>query len=251
VDEASSLVPDAQDTFDGPANRVSLDGKMTQIHDDLWLRPTPFRALGLWVGRQLVVVRLPGGGLWVHSPVPWDAGLRAHLAAIGEVRHVMAPNRYHDECLREFQAEYPEAAFHASPGLERVRRDVRFAHQLSDEPHPDWAGVIDQHLIKGMPGHNEVVFLHRASRSLIIADIAFNFGGDVPWFTKTVLRLSQVWGRFAPSRFGRSLMRDRRAVRASIDAILDWDFDRIVVGHGTNIETGGKAALRETFVFLR
>ena len=36
----------------------------------------------------------------------------------------------------------------------------------------------------------------------------------------------------------------------SIDAILAWDFDRIIVGHGTTIETGGKAALRDAFAFL-
>jgi hypothetical protein len=43
------------------------------------------------------------------------------------------------------------------------------------------------------------------------------------------------------------LMNNKIMVRASLDSILKWDFDRILVGHGRNIETGGKAALRSQF----
>ena len=32
---------------------------------------------------------------------------------------------------------------------------------------------------------------------------------------------------------------------------LARDFDRIVVSHGRNVETGGKTMLREAFVFLK
>lgn len=217
----------------------------------LWLHAVPYRVFGLKLGRQLVVATLPGGGVWIHSPVPWSAELRAEVARLGEVRHVVGPNRFHDECLREFQTEYPAAQFHAAPGLAADRRDIRFVSaSLSDTPHPDWNGVIDQHLVKGMPRLNEVVFLHRPSRSLIIADLAFNFGPDTQWLLAFMIRLGGTWGRFSPSRFCQSLMHDRAAVRASIDQILRWDFDRIVVGHGQNIETGGKEALRAAFAFL-
>lgn len=208
--------------------------------------------MGLWIGRQLVVVRLPDGGLWIHSPIPWTSTLRSDVAQLGEVRHVIGPNRYHDECLREFQAEYPAATFHPAPGLPELRRDVRFAPTpLSDVPHPDWGSVMEQHLIRGMPQLNEVVFFHRPSRSLIIADIAFNLGPGEHWLLGLVFRFDPAWGRFAPSRFGRFMMKDRAAVRASIDRILEWDFDRIIVGHGRNLETGGKAAFRAAFSFLR
>lgn len=57
-------------------------------------------------------------------------------------------------------------------------------------------------------------------------------------------------GRFSLSQFCQSLMRDRAAVRASIDTILAWDFDRIIVGHGLNIETAGKEVFRTAFAFL-
>jgi hypothetical protein len=221
------------------------------LQNDFWVRHVPYRVSGLWLGRQLVVVRLRSRELWVHSPIPWNEELRAQLATLGDVRHVVGPNCLHDECLKEFQAEYPDAVFHAAPGLAASRPDIRFASTtLSDEAPPAWNTVMDQHLVHGMPRLNEIVFLHRPTRTLIVTDLAFNLGPEGPWFTALAMRLNGAWGHFGPSRFCKSLMRDRAAVRKSLDAILRWDFDRVLVGHGQTIETGGKEALRAAFAFL-
>ncbi len=220
------------------------------IDRDLWICPVPYRAMGLPLGRQLVAARLPGGGLWVHSPVPMTPALRAELAALGPVRHVVAPNLWHDECLREFQAEQPDALFHAAPGLAARKRDVRFGAELSDAPHPDWADVLDQHLVRGMPAMNEVVFFHRPSRSLIVADLVFNFGPDGPWWFAFLMRLYGSWERFGPTRLEKLMMRDRAAVRASLDRILAWDFQRVIVGHGRNVGTDARARFAAAFAFL-
>jgi hypothetical protein len=225
---------------------------LTAFHPDLHIHRVPYRALGLPIGRQLVVVRLPSNELWIHSPIPWSPALREAVWHLGEVGHVVGPNRFHDECLREFQAEYPRADFHAAPGLAHARRDIRFQPEpLGNTPPAAWAGVLDQHLVAGMPRLNEIVFLHRPSRTLIIADLAFNLGPDGPWLLALIMKLNHAWGRFTPTRFSKSMMKDRAAVRASIEHILTWDFDRILVGHGANIETNGKAALREAFAFLK
>jgi len=222
-----------------------------RIHADLWVCAVPYRAMGMPLGRQIVVVRLPGGGLWIHSPVPVTPELRREVAALGEVRHVVGPNRWHDECLTEFQAEYPTALFHAAPGLAAQKRDVRFGAELSDTPHSEWAGALEQHLIRGMPKLNEVVFFHPASRSLLIADLAFNLGPEGPRWFELAMRLYGTWGRFGPTPLEKWMMHDKAAVRTSIDRILRWDFNRIIVGHGRNLETDGKRIFREAFTFLR
>ncbi len=207
--------------------------------------------MGMPLGRQIVVVRLPGGGLWIHSPVPMTPALRAELAALGEVRHVVGPILWHDECLREFQAEFPQALFHAAPGLAAQKKDVRFGAELSDAPHPDWAGVLEQHLVRGMPKLNEVVFFHAASRSLIIADLAFNLGPDGSWWFALLMRAYGAWNRFGPTLLAKTLMKDKAAARASLDRILEWDFDRVIVGHGRNVETDAKRVFREAYAFLK
>jgi hypothetical protein len=48
----------------------------------------------------------------------------------------------------------------------------------------------------------------------------------------------------------RALVRDRPALRASVERILQWDFDRVVVTHGDVLEHGGKDALRAGFAWL-
>ncbi len=224
---------------------------LTQLHPDLWICPVPYRVMGFSLGRQLVAIRLPGGGLWIHSPIPVTAELSAALADLGGVRHVVGPNRYHDECLGRFQQAFPSALFHAAPGLAQLKPNVRFGAELSDTPHPDWKPVLDQHLVRGMPKLNEVIFFHAASRSLMLADLAFNLGPPGPFLTMLAMRTSGIWGKFGPSRFCRSMMTDKSAVRASLDRILAWDFDRIIVGHGRNVETGGKQVFREAFGFLK
>jgi hypothetical protein len=207
--------------------------------------------MGMPLGRQLVVVRLPGGGLWIYSPVPMTPELCAELNALGPVRHVVGPNLWHDECLREFQADYPEALFHGAPGLAKRKRDVRFGAELSDTPHPDWAAVLEQHLVRGMPAMNEVVFFHRPSRSLILADLAFNLGPEGPRWFAWMMRAYGAWERFGPTRLEKLMMRDRAAVRASLDRLLEWDFQRVIVGHGRNIEVDAREKFRAAFAFLR
>lgn len=224
---------------------------LTPLHADLWVQPVPYIIGGfVHVGRQLVVVRLPSGGLWIHSPISVSKELRAELAALGPVRHVVGPNIFHDECLERFQRAYPEALFHAAPGLAAAKPTVRFGVELTDAPHTEWAPVLDQHLVRGLPKLNEVVFLHRPSRSLILADLAFNISADGPFLSTLALRLNRACGCFGPSRFIRNFIADRAAARASLDRVLAWDFDRVIVGHGENIESSGKDALRTAFAFL-
>jgi hypothetical protein len=58
-------------------------------------------------------------------------------------------------------------------------------------------------------------------------------------------------GRFGPHRIVRAFVRDRAAARRSLERILAWDFDRVIVSHGDVLETGGRAALERGFAWLR
>ena len=84
----------------------------------------------------------------------------------------------------------------------------------------------------------------------MIADLAFNFGNDAHWLLAWIMKFNGGLNHFGPSRFAKSMMKDRAAVRASLDHILSWDFDRIIVGHGDNVESHGGDVLRSAFSFL-
>ena len=43
---------------------------------------------------------------------------------------------------------------------------------------------------------------------------------------------------------------DRQKGRSSLEEILEWDFDRIIISHGDIISTAGKEILRRHYSWL-
>ncbi len=224
---------------------------LEQLAPDLWVTERPLRFLLLEIGTRMTVIRLRDGSLFLHSPVRLDSALRKQLDALGPVRFAVAPNRFHHLFIGEYAGAYPEARLYAAPGLETKRRDVAFDGVLGDEPPPEWAGQIDQVPFRGLPLANEVEFFHRASRTLIATDIVFNIREDSPALTRLGFRTMRGYGRFGPTLVERLLIRDRRAARASLDAILGWDFDRVILAHGHVVESGGREAFRRGYAWCR
>jgi hypothetical protein len=110
----------------------------------------------------------------------------------------------------------------------------------------EWNDELKVMEIGGMPSVREHAFLHVASRTLIVADLMFTFGARASPFTRFVARhLLRLADGVGMSPFFRLMIRDRAAFDASLREILDWNFDRIIVGHGEMIECGGKSLLRK------
>lgn len=223
---------------------------LRQLARDIWVVDRSQRFYGLEVGTRMTVLRLADGSLLLHSPVALDAGLRRELDAIGRVCFAVAPNRVHHLYAGKVAEAYPEARLWVGPGLERKRPDLVFDGVLGDEAPAEWKNQVDQLLFRGRPYENEVVFFHRASRTLILCDLAFNFGPRAAAPTRLLMRLLRSYGRFGPSKLDPLLIRDRRAARHSLERILGWDFDRVVVAHGDVLESGGRAALRQGYSWL-
>ena len=198
----------------------------------------------------MTVIRLPGGGLFLHSPVKLDPDLKQALDALGPVRAIVAPSKAHHLFAGDYIGAYPEAVFYAAPGVGDRRRDLVVGRILGDDPPPLWAGQIEQHLFRGVPALNEVVFLHLASRTLIVTDLVFNVPASEPHRARLFYTLVGAVGRFGPHRVVRMAFRDKQAARRSVAAILEWDFDRVVMSHGQVLETGGHDQFRAAFTWL-
>jgi hypothetical protein len=222
-----------------------------QLDENLWVFDRPLRMLGLQIGTRMTAVRLPDGSLFLHSPVALDEATEREVDALGPVRHVVAPNRFHHLSIGDYRDAYGEALLWAAPGLPEKRKDIRFDGVLGDEPNTGWAGVLDQQVVHGIPSMNEVAFFHRESRSLLLTDLAMNFRETPSWLTALWLRLTGIHGRFAVSRLIRATMRDRAAARKSLDTILAWDFERVIVTHGVVLQRQGKRLLREAYDWLQ
>ena len=224
---------------------------MRQLAEDLWVvdRPQSFYALS--VGTRMTVMRLSGGRLLLHSPVALDGDLRAQLDALGRVSFAVAPNRLHHLYAGDVARAYPEARLWVAPGLPSKRPDLVFEAVLSDLAPEEWRGELDQVFFRGRPYENEMAFFHCASRTLLLCDLAFNFGPSAPAPTRWLMKLIRSYGQLGPSKLDPLLIRDRKAARESLEKILAWDFDRVIVSHGDVLESGGHRILSEGYAWLR
>lgn len=221
-----------------------------ELTDGLWVADRPQSFVGTQIGTRMSVIRLNDGGLFVHSPVPLGWQTRYEIDGMGPVKAVVAPNRFHHLYVRDFAEQFPNVPTFAAPGLQEKRPDLRFRNVLSDTPDPLWEGQIDQVVFRAMPLLNEVVFCHRATRTLLLTDLAFNVHNTASRLTRLLLQLDGAFGKFGVGHLEKRFIRDRSVARRCIDQVLAWDFDRIILAHGKVVETGGKEMLREAFAWL-
>jgi hypothetical protein len=223
---------------------------LRSLTEALYVREVPLRMGGMELGGRMTVIRLPGGGLWIHSPVKLDTETRAAVEALGPVRFLVAPNLMHHLALPDWAAAFPEARVVALAGLRKKQPGLRIDVELGDTPEAGYGEVISQQHLRGLPKLEEFAFLHRPSRTLLLTDVAFHIRDSPSWLTRTYLRLGGTYGKLAPTMLLKSLVKDRAALRASLEAVLSWDFERVVVCHGEVLEHGGKEALRRGFAWL-
>lgn len=195
------------------------------------------------------IVRLPDGGLFVHSPVPLDERLKAEVDALDTVEAVVAPSLFHHLSVGAWKEAYPQAVFGCCPGLQKKRADFAWDRVLSDQPEPEWASELDQVWFAARTMESEVVFFHRRSRTMICADAIFNLSEHPDRWTRVVARLS---GNRKPGAtwLEHLMIRDRTGARAQVDRMLAWRPERILLAHGGWIERDGEAVLREAYAWL-
>ena len=104
--------------------------------------------------------------------------------------------------------------------------------------------------MQGMPKLNEVVFFHKKSRTLIQTDLAFNLVQMPSLLGRILFTLNGALGGVRATKVLRSLIVDKAATRRSIEKILAWDFDRMIITHGDVVRSGAKAELQAAYQFL-
>ena len=222
---------------------------LEELAPDVWVASRPLRIFVGDVGARMTVLRVAGGELMLHSPVPLDEALQRALEERGRVRWLIGPSKVHHLFLGDYVQAFPEAKLCGAPGLAEKRPDLSFDYVLGGAPPPGWPAQVAFQLVAGAPLMNEVALLHVPSRTLILTDLAFNVVPGPSNRARFFHWLVGATGRFGPHRLVKLGFRDKRALRESIDRILAWDFDRIVVSHGEVLREGGRRRLAEAFAF--
>jgi hypothetical protein len=202
---------------------------------------------GQWsnaLGRRMTVVRLRGGDVFVHAAIRLDPPDLAWLQGLGPLRGIIAPNRFHCSDAPWLAQACPAAIVYAPA----ARADLRstLGPRLRDlESFPgEIAAELECVAMRGTR-IGEAAFLHHPSRTLILCDLAMNMEDTFTGWTRLFMRWNRVGGRFGISRLTKLLFAsDARVLAASYRALLERDFDRVLVSHGAVLETGGREQLR-------
>ena len=224
------------------------------IDKNVWVAEQPLRYLGLSIGTRMTVIQLENRELVVVSPIQTSAELVNQLNEIGTVKHIIAPNLYHYLFASKFKILYPTSTFWAVPGLDLKKPDLPIDQIIKEGPNDQWDGLgcifLDGFRTLGLNGFdsfNECVFFHAASRTLILTDAALHIDGSFPLMTQLATRVIGGYRNLSPSLLERIATTEKEKVRRSIEKILRWDFERVIMAHGSVIEQNGKAQLKQGY----
>ena len=240
-----------------PLHLLKPIGKNIWIADGGEIRMTFPLGIKIPFSTRMTIVRLSDGGLWCHSPIAPTPKLLAQTNALGEVRHLVSPNKIHYAHIAAWQAHYPQASAWASAGVrERAAKQgiaVSFTADLGDDAPSAWAHDLAQMPFAGSRVMTETVFFHHTSRTLILTDLIENFETDKfhSRFWARVMKLAGIDdpdGK-APADW-RATFKDKAAARVCLAKILAWQPEKIILAQGRCYESDAVAELKRAFRWL-
>ncbi len=206
---------------------------------------------------RMLVAQLTDDSLWIWSPTKPTADLFAQVNALGVVKHLISPNKIHYANIAAWKRAYPAATAWASPGVrERASAqniDVSFDRDLSESADVAWSGEIDQLIFRGSRFLDEVVFFHRATRTLIVADLIENFESEKMTFPERLLMkfagITDPDGK-ASNAFRTTFLGHHEVARECFDRMRAYKPERIVIAHGRCYASNADSELRRAFRWL-
>lgn len=232
------------------------------VAENLWIVDGPIVRMAMYGARipfptRMTIVKLSNGDLWCHSPTTLTPDLQQQINALGPIKHLISPNKIHYAHIDSWVKAYPNAIAWASPGVrERAAQQnipVTFHADLEDEPALEWATDLDQLVFRGSQFMDEVVFFHRHSGTLILADLIENFEVEkVPWQYRWLVKLAgnaEPDGK-VPLDLRLTFSGNKEKARDCFQRMRAWNPEKIILAHGRWYEQNGTAELDRAFRWL-
>jgi hypothetical protein len=212
---------------------------MQQIAENVYEVTYPLSLIGAQLGRRVTIIRLASGKLIIHSTGPFSGQDIGAIKALGAPAWLIDVTLNHDTFADIGRAAFPEVPYGVPDGFIHIDGE-RFS---LNTPPPEWGDEFQIREVEGMPRVREYACFHSPSRTLIIADLVFNFECCSAWTRQFFRWAGGIKEYPGMSRLFRAMIKDRTAFNRSIEKILAWDFDRLVVAHGQTIVTGTRPRL--------
>lgn len=231
--------------------------RLEKLDDALWVAEGEIvRFYGFPYPTCSAIARLTDGRLWVWSPVRLSAALRGEVDRLGEVAHLVSPNKLHHLYLAEWKAAYPRAKLWGPQSTIRRERGLKFEASLTDASPGEWGSDFDQAWFRGSFAMDEIAFFHRPSRTALFADLIQAFderflNRNWSWWSRPLARLDGISAVSpgAPREWRLSFL-DRAPARAARARALSWSCERVIIAHGDWRRSGGHDFLNRALVWL-
>jgi hypothetical protein len=223
--------------------------------NNVWIVEGPrVRDFGFMFTTRMTIVKLSDGSLWVNSPVSIPFDTLKRITELGPVRYLIAATPRHVWRLEEWHTLFPEAQLWAprTTPFTLMKGMLPFAGILGDEPFQGWGDDFDQLAFKGNPLIEEVLFFHKDSRTVMLDDlIQIHPIVKGKHLRNAVVKLEGV----ADPHGGVALdirlsFIHRNRARRSLEKLLSWDFDKLIIAHGHCIEKDAKPFVERAFRWL-
>ena len=244
---------------------------MALIPGVLAIHSVPFLRVFLEIGGRATAIKLntPDEGILVFAPVPWGPEAQKFLQTLEpdktladiNVKYLVAPDVEHHMALKSWKEQFPSLRI-IGPDLlnekkkaEGISMDFAFTEKyasklLTSETWPSDGTlnlpqeVTDEFDFVYFPKHqnHELVVLHKPTRTLLTADLFFNlpsydqYEGTNLSPTSGLSFLTKFMGIdswIMRKTFGQMLP---RSDGVALNAIYDWNFQRIIPCHGNVME---------------
>jgi len=216
----------------------------------LWVLDDILRLPGLRFPVRSGIFQLQSGNLLILSPLPRIDEAAAAINVLGRVTAIVAPSALHHLGLPAARLAFPRARVFGPTALKAKLHGQPMPEPLVDAAENPWTGTMELVPIEGMPQLSETAFFHRSSGTLWLTDLCFNIRRSDHGPTRLLMRLNGAWNRFGPSRIARSMVRDRRALRRSVDRLLALRPMRLLPAHGDPVEERATEVLSAAFAHL-
>ncbi|KAF5352163.1 hypothetical protein D9758_009197 [Tetrapyrgos nigripes] len=207
---------------------------------------SPFKLGFMPLGFRSTAVKLSNGDVWVHASTPFDNETKESLDKLGPVKYIMNSSLAHHFFLTEFKNAYPNAKIIGVEGIS-AKKGMKFDGEYGRDSEGTKYGYEDEIKTCFFSGssNKEVAWYHTSSKTLIVGDLMFNLpateqfsksgsSGKLPFISTLsptgMFCKSTLWG------FGV----DKEQMKKDIKTVYDWDFERIIMGHGNVIEKDAK-----------
>lgn len=139
----------------------------------------------------------------------------------------VAPNNFHHFHLKRMKELFPQAEFFGSLRAQRISGvDLKL---LGDFEYLPTSKIMGNNLL------GEYCFFHEESKNLVSTDIIFNMHHKMNLATRMATIMAGTYHKTAISRLLKVSTDDAEVFFESLENLLKFPFETLVIGHGDNL----------------